>query len=584
MFLAKNKTGCTKLCSKYIGLSMFSMCKTIVFYVFNKNLTLIYSYLLFLLFSLGLGSCNLTKTEEPEAFYYTKFYFDDIEGQFSSVNTSLQPTFKIKFSVPVQPESAKSAVRLSDNGKNTELILSFEDGDSSIVAKPTAKLNFQTNYKFEVLPSLLSKKNTSFNSTVEATFTTPLDSTDKFERITDEALLTLVQKQTFTYFWDFGHPVSGLSRERDSSGDLVTSGGSGFGIMTIPVAIHRGFITRQEGLQRMIKMVDFLKNKAVTYHGVFPHWLNGATGATIPFSTKDNGGDLVETSYLMAGLLTARQFFDENTSEEITLRKNITELWEAVEWDWHTKNNENVLFWHWSPTYNWEMNHQIHGWNEALITYILAAASPTHPIKKEVYDNGWARKGAMKNGNTYYGFQLPLGEANGGPLFFEHYTFLGIDPRNLKDEYANYWQQAVNHTKINRAYCVANPRKYMGYSADCWGLTASDTYNGYSAHSPNNDLGVISPTAALSSFPYTPNESMQALRFFYYKLGNKTWKKYGFIDAFSLHRNWYASSFLAIDQGPIVCMIENHRSQLLWKLMMNDTDVQNGLKKLGFSY
>lgn len=540
--------------------------------------------LLFFALILSLSACNLTKTKEPEAFFYTKFYFEGEEGKFTSYDAPLQPTLKVKFSVPLLTSSAKDAVRLTASGKDIPLDLTFTDNDSTLIAKPTAKLSYQTAYKFEVLPTLLSKKNTTFNSTIEANFTTPLDSSDKFERISDEALLTLVQKQTFKYFWDFGHPVSGLSRERDSSGDLVTSGGSGFGIMTIPVAIHRGFITHEEGLDRMIKIVDFLKNKTVTYHGVFPHWLNGATGATIPFSTKDNGGDLVETSYLMAGLLTARQFFDGNSEKEISLRKNITALWEDVEWDWHTKNNENVLYWHWSPTYNWEMNHQIQGWNEALITYILAAASPTHPIKKEVYTQGWARNGAMKNGNSYYGFQLPLGEANGGPLFFEHYTFLGIDPRNLKDVYADYWQQTVNHTQINRAYCVANPRKYMGYSADCWGLTASDTYNGYSAHSPSNDLGVISPTAALSSMPYTPAESMQALRFFYYKLGNKIWKEYGFVDAFSLQRNWYASSFLAIDQGPIVCMIENHRSQLLWKLMMKDPDVQNGLKKLEFSY
>lgn len=548
----------------------------------SKKPNRIFAFLIFSFLFLGCKTSDIK--DDPESFFYTKFFFEGQEGKFTSFEAPLLPTIKVKFSVPILPSSATTAVRLSTIGKEIPLNLSFIDNDSTIIAQPKENLSYLTQFKFEVLPTLLSKKNTPFNSTVEATFTTPIDTTDKFNRIKDEDLLTLVQRQTFKYFWDFGHSISGLARERNTSGDLVTSGGSGFGIMTIPVAIHRGFITHDEGLDRIIKIVDFLKNKAIKYHGVYPHWLNGITGATIPFSTKDNGGDLVETSYLMAGLLTARQFFDKNTEKETNLRKNITELWEAVEWDWHTKNNENVLYWHWSPNYNWDMNHRIQGYNEALITYILAAASPTHTIKKDVYDVGWSKNGAMKNGNTYYGFRLPLGESNGGPLFFSHYTFLGIDPRNLKDAYADYWTQALNHTKINRAYCVSNPRQYMGYSADCWGLTASDTYNGYSAHSPNNDLGVISPTAALSSMPYTPEESMQALRFFYYKIGNKIWKEYGFTDAFSLHRNWYASSFLAIDQGPIVCMIENHRTQMLWKLMMKDPDVQNGLKKLGFSF
>jgi hypothetical protein len=411
-----------------------------------------------------------------------------------------------------------------------------------------------------------------------------MDSTDKFERISDDELLTLIQKQTFKYFWDFGHPVSGLARERNTSGDIITSGGSGFGIMAIAVAIKRNFISRQEGLERMLKITDFLKNKTVSYHGVFPHWLNGATGATIAFSAKDNGADLVETSYLMAGLLTARQFFDQNTTNETKLRKEITELWEAVDWNFHTKNNESVLFWHWSPNFGWEMNHQIHGWNEALITYILAAASPTHPIKKIVYDAGWAKNGAMKNGKKFYNIELPLGEDLGGPLFYEQYTFLGIDPRNLKDQYADYSVQVKNHSLINRNYCVANPKGYMGYSKDCWGLTASDNHNGYSAHSPTNDLGVITPTAAISSLPFTPAESMEAIRFFYYKLGDKIWKNHGFVDAFNLSKGWFATSYLAFDQGPIIGMIENHRSGQLWSLLMADADVKNGLDKLGFKY
>jgi hypothetical protein len=410
-----------------------------------------------------------------------------------------------------------------------------------------------------------------------------LDSTNKFPIISDDALLTLVQQQTFKYFWDFAHPVSGLARERSSSGDVVTSGGSGFGIMTIPIAIERKFITRAAGLERMQKIAGFLKNNTQKFHGAFPHWLNGATGAVIPFSEKDNGADLVETSFLIQGLLTARQYFNENNAAESKLRADITAIWEGVEWDWFRKNNEDVLYWHWSPDFGWDMNHQIRGWNECLITYVLAASSPTHSISKVVYDKGWANSGNLKNGNNYYGLTLPLGDTYGGPLFFSHYSFLGLNPTGLQDQYANYFIQNKNHTLINYNYCIANPQNFNGYSDQCWGLTASDIPDGYNANSPTNDKGVITPTAALSAFPYTPTESMKALKFFYYKLGDKIWGQYGFHDAFSIEELWFADSYLAIDQGPIVVMIENHRSGLPWKLFMSSPEVKSGLKKLGFT-
>jgi hypothetical protein len=354
--------------------------------------------------------------------------------------------------------------------------------------------------------------------------------------------------------------------------------------MSIVVAVHRNFISRADGLLRMQKIVGFLKNKADRFHGAFPHWLDGNTGKVIPFSPKDNGADLVETSFLMQGLLTARQFFDVANTDETNLRNDINTLWKSVEWNWFTRSNEKVLYWHWSPTYNWDMNFPIKGWNEALITYVLAASSPTFPISKDVYDEGWASNGAIKNGNSYFGIQLPLGPNYGGPLFFAHYSFLGINPTGLTDAYANYQTQNTNHTLINYNFCKQNPNGFYGYSDSCWGLTASDDdKSGYLAHEPNNDDGVISPTAALSSMPYTPTESMKALKFFYYKLGDKTFKDYGFVDAFSLQDIWFADSYLAIDQGPIIDMIENYRSQLLWKLFMSCPEVKTGMRGLGFA-
>ena len=415
---------------------------------------------------------------------------------------------------------------------------------------------------------------------------TSKQSAERPQQLSDSSLLELVQKQTFRYFWDFAHPVSGMARERSNvtgeyGWETTTTGGTGFGILATIVAVERRWITRDTAVKRLLKLVNFLR-KADKFHGAFPHWINGESGRVIPFSPKDDGADLVETAYLFEGLLCARQFFSKNNQEEQQLRNRITWLWNEVEWDWFTRGGISVLYWHWSPNHGWSMNNEIRGWNECLITYVLAASSPSFTIKPEVYHKGWANSSNFKNQREYYGIKLPLGFDYGGPLFFAHYSFLGIDPRGLKDQYADYWEQNKNHTLINREHCLRNPGKFKGYGSDCWGLTASDNHLGYGAHSPTEDLGVISPTAALSSFPYTPEYSMQALHYFYNNLGDKIWSEYGFVDAFNESKNWYATSHLAIDQGPIIVMIENYRSGLLWKLFMQIPEVQNGMKKLGF--
>ncbi|WP_031528647.1 glucoamylase family protein [Dyadobacter crusticola] len=521
---------------------------------------------------------------KPPSFTLRSLEMDGAFSGFEYKNVNLKPNLRFTFSSALSNASLASGLTfVSRSGEKVPFSASLENGDSTIVIVPSNNLEYLNAYTVSATTALKSKTNTALSDAVTLNLNTRLDSTNKFPVITDEALLSLVQQQTFKYFWDFAHPVSGLARERNSSGDVVTSGGSGFGIMTIPIAIERKFITRAAGLERMQKITAFLKDKTQKFHGAFPHWLNGATGSVVPFSERDNGADLVETSFLIQGLLTARQYFNANNAAESKLRADINTIWEKVEWDWFTKNKENVLYWHWSPTFGWEMNHQIRGWNECLITYMLAASSPTHSITREVYDKGWANSGGLKNGNSYFNIPLPLGEPYGGPLFFSHYSFLGLNPTGLQDQYADYFTQNKNHTLINYNYCIANPRAFYGYSDQCWGLTASDIPGGYSANSPANDRGVITPTAALSAFPYTPAESMKALKFFYYKLGDKTWGEYGFHDAFSLKDLWFADSYLAIDQGPIVVMIENHRSGLPWKLFMANPEVKSGLKKLGFT-
>lgn len=531
--------------------------------------------------ALGCAACSKDRQPDaPQSLRVDGVMVNNKADGFSYSDVGRLLVIEVKFSASIERASVSSGISLSaPDGAELEIGVAYSNADKTITITPHAPLESFSKYMLQLSNTLRSTGGQVLNAPLTVSLATRIDSADKFDRITDEELLTLVQRQTFTYFWDFAHPASGMARERNTSGDVVTTGGTGFGIMAIVVGIERGFISRQEGHDRIRNMVDFLQT-ADQYHGAFPHWLNGNTGATQPFSDKDDGADLLETSLLMQGLLTARAYFD--AANEQSLCDDITALYEAVDWDFF-RNGQQQLNWHWSPNFAWEMDLPISGWNEGLITYVLAASSPTHPISKAVYDEGWARNGAMRNGGGYHGIALPLGPDGGGPLFFAHYSFLGINPFGLVDTYTNYETQVKAHTSINRAHCVANPGGFYGYSADCWGLTASDDVNGYMAHSPTNDNGVITPTAALSSFPYTPEESLKALHFFYYKLGDRLWGEYGFKDAFSMEEAWFADSYLAIDQGPIIVMIENYRTGLLWDLFMSAPEVKAGLYKLGFS-
>jgi len=457
----------------------------------------------------------------------------------------------------------------------------LSEGNKRVTITTTAPLDYYKKYSFTVTTGLKGVNGYTFDGFNNSFYTGP-DPEPKFPLISEAELLDLIQRQTFRYFYDFAHPASGLARERNTSGDVVTTGGSGFGIMAMVVAMERGFITRAEGLAHIDKILDFLET-CDRYHGVWPHWLNGSTGRIVPFSEKDNGGDLVETSFLIQGLITFRQYLDAGVPGEKQIIDRINALWQAVEYDFFTQG-QNALYWHWSPNYGFQMNMILRGYNETLICYVLGAGSPTHTISRDTYRYGYMNNGAIMNGNTYYGIKLPMGWAYGGPLFFTHYSFLGLDPRNLEDEWVNYLEQNTAHSLINWKHCETNPYSYIGYSGECWGLTASDNHQGYSAHSPTNDLGVISPTAAISSLPYTPEQSMNAIKHFYYILGDRLWGDYGFYDAFNPTQGWWATSYLAIDQGPVICMIENHRTGLLWDLFMSAPEVRAGLDKLGFTY
>lgn len=415
----------------------------------------------------------------------------------------------------------------------------------------------------------------------------------------DEKLMDKVQRDVLKYFWDFAEPNSLLGRERyhtdgiypQNDAHVITTGGSGFGLMTILVGVERGFIPRKEAVKRLTHMADFLA-KSDRHHGAWSHWINGETGKTVPFGRKDNGGDLVETAFLVQGMITVREYFKNGNTEEKALAKKMDDLWKGVEWSWYTKGGEKILYWHWSPNYGWEMNFPLKGYDETLITYILAASSPTFPIDAETYHKGWTRNGTFATDKTKYGLPLYVkhngAEEYGGPLFWSQYSYLGLDPTDLSDRYIkNYFDLNKNHALISYKYAQENPKNWKGYGPNYWGMTASYTRNkdgsvGYTAHMPSNDNGVITPTAAISSFPYTPKESMNVLRFLYTQKPQFIGVA-GPYDATSIHYNdWFTPRYLAIDQGTISPMIENYRTGMLWKLFMNAPDIQKGLKKLDF--
>jgi hypothetical protein len=498
-----------------------------------------------------------------------------------TIDVPLNLSIEISFSAALNTQTILPNTLSVAGPDNAALTFTFSNQNKTLTITRATPLVYLSKYVLTLSPAIQGANSEVFGGLTKDFFSAVGNHTSGLLAKTDNQLLDLVQQQTFKYFWDFGEPASGLARERNTSGSTITTGGSGFGIMSIIVGVERGFITRAGGVARLTKIVGFLE-KADRFHGAWSHWINGATGKVIPFSTNDNGGDLVETSFLMQGLITFRQYLQPADTAGNNLINRITGLYNTVEWDWYRRCEpacQNILYWHWSPDKGWIMNFALSGYFEEQITYFMAAGSPTHGIPKIVYSNGYGKNGAIVKNNTYYGYTLAL--ESPAPLFWVQYSYLGLDP-HVSDDYTNYWTQNVNSTLINHSYCVTNPQRYAGYGDSCWGLTASDNPNGYGAQSPGNDNGTITPTAALSSFPYSPIESMKALRFFYDTLGDRIWGPYGFYDAFNVTSGWYANSYLAIDQGPIIVMIENYRSGLLWNLFMSAPEVQSAKTTLGF--
>jgi hypothetical protein len=458
---------------------------------------------------------------------------------------------------------------------------SFDGGQNFELRAQTSE-----NYYLDFVPKQARNSEVFYRvvSTFQGNESEPAEASAQIRDFSDDELLDMVQRYTFRYFWEGAHQATGMALERSNgNGRTAASGATGMGLMAMIVAHEREYKPQEEIKNRILKILEFLEN-CERHQGAWSHWYNADTYETQPFTEDDDGGDIVETSFVAQGLIALKNYFGGTDAKSIQIRETANRLWRGIDWDWY-RNGQNVLFWHWSPNFNFQKNMKVTGWNECLVTYVMAASSPTHSISKVVYDQGWAGNGAMVNPRTFYGHEIRLSPDWGGPLFWIHYSHLGINPRGLSDKYADYWQEHVNTAKIHHAYAVENPEGHPSYSDKTWGLTASDDPDGYTAHQPmNNDNGTISPTAALASMPYTPDESMKALKYFYRERGGDLFGIYGPYDAFNDERDWVQEAYIGIDQGPIVVMIENHRTGLLWNTVMKDADLQAGLDKLGFEY
>jgi len=407
--------------------------------------------------------------------------------------------------------------------------------------------------------------------------------------MTDDELLTMVQEASFRYYWEAAEPHSGMTRESTpGNDDVIAMGASGFGVMAIMVGAEHNFVTRQQAIDRLLQITAFLA-AADRYHGAWPHFLSGKTGHRLPvFSMYDNGADLVETSFLIEGLLAARQYFKDDGTSGHELYERITALWQGIDWNWfRAMPTHDALYWHWSPEYSFHIANRLTGWNEVMITYLEAIASPTHNIPAKDYYSGWAGEGIGNryiNGKTFYGITLDVGGGTGGPLFFTDYSFMGFDPRGRRDKFTDYFDNNRNQALINQEYCIHNPNHWKGYGADTWGLTAVDGPGGYVPYEPTRQLddGTIAPTGAISAIAYTPEPSMEALRHFYRDLGAQVWSIYGFRDAFNLQRNWYSGITMGLNQAPMAVMIENHRSGLIWRNFMANPEITPMLREIGF--
>ncbi len=417
-----------------------------------------------------------------------------------------------------------------------------------------------------------------------------------------------LQRRTFNYFWDLADPESGLIPDRWPTESFCSIAAMGFGLTSYIVGIENGYISRKIAAERIRDQMRFLyhlpqsnaMHAVAGYKGFFYHFIDMKNGTRY----KDVELSTVDTGWLMAGILSCQSYFDGDDLTETAIRDLADSLYRRVEWDWFLNDND-LLSMGWFPDRGF-LKAQWDGYNEAMLLIIMALGSTTHPVPAICWEN-WTKPYIW---GDYYGYEM----VNFGPLFGHQYSHMYVDFRGIYDRYMaakgiDYFENARRATYSNRAYCIANPRHFNDYSDTIWGLTACDgpgdkkvdingsviKFMGYSARGAavnyHVDDGTIAPTAAGGSIPFAPEICIPALKAMYEKYGSALYDTYGFRDAFNPTftfgpeniNGWFDKDYIGIDQGPIVIMIENYKTGLIWKVMKKNKYIIAGLKKAGFS-
>jgi hypothetical protein len=400
----------------------------------------------------------------------------------------------------------------------------------------------------------------------------------------DDEFLEYVQQTSFDYFWYGANPANGLVPDRSATTSPCSIAAVGFGLTAIGIGIDHGWISRTQGVARVLTTLNtFLQGPQgpnasgmIGYHGWFYHFLdmNTALRANSELSS-------IDTTLLLAGILYAKQYFDSTNTDETNIRTMADTIFNRVDWNWMARGT-NAVSMGWFPPGSFLTDNWI-GYNEGMILYCLGLGAASNPLPASAW-NRWTSgyTWATNYGQAFVPFP---------PLFGHQYSHCWIDFRHITDSYMNshnstYFENSRRAAIAQRAYCMANPLQQVGYSSNVWGLTACDGPTGYAAHGAppaQNDDGTIAPTAPGGAMAFTPEYSLPTLRYFYSHYRPRIWTAYGFRDAFNLGAQWWASDTLGIDQGPIVIMIENYRTERVWRLFMQNEEVQRGLQRAGFT-
>jgi len=417
----------------------------------------------------------------------------------------------------------------------------------------------------------------------------------------DNTLLDRLQRAAFDYFRQATNPANGLIADNSRANSPVSIAVVGFALSSYPVAVERGWLARTEAVQRSLAALRFFRDSdqsggpaATGYKGFYYHFLDFRTGARVWRSELS----MIDTALLIAGALTASMYFDSSAADEIELRKIVDLLFRRVDWRWAQDGGE-TLRQGWKPEcgflhYGWE------GYNEAIVLYVLALGSPTHPLKGHCY-HAWTATYQWEN---VYGYDFLYG----GPLFVHQFSHAWIDFRGIKDPFmrekrCDYFENSRRATLVQREYAQRNPNEFAGYDEHCWGLTACDGPTdelpdtageprrlfGYAARGVpyGPDDGTIAGWAPLASLPFTPDVALDAVRQMHQRYPEML-SDSRYASSFNAglagvdHRAWVSSGSFGLDQGIVVMMIENYRTGLIWRLMRDCDPIRTGLRQAGF--